>query len=421
MYFTYDGLNRQVSRKSGTNGTPTFSVWDGWNLIEEYQSAGGGATTAAYLYGATGLISGVTNGQFAYYFQDASGSTSHLTDVNGNLLEWYRYDLQGTPIFYNASDQQISASAYGVSYLFTGQQWRSEIGLYDLRNRFYSPNIGRLIQPDPIGFRGDRTNLYRYCGNNPISRWDPLGLQQQNTKLEQGAYPYPEVRVYAPPLPGNISRTGFLQGSFTGSRGGPGDGDFAEYNPFGHLVGDKIVYDYNPFPRPREEQKSESPSVQQPLPSNVPEQNVPQPPATSVTFAAGPGLGFQITVTHDYTGQSFLTLGGQVGKSWPYSFAATGEYVIGHENPSASQIAKSKRGFGWSATGGYYSGFQLSGPATWQIFLPGIGGAGAGSPTMWSGGFVTPQFGVGLGYTWQLPTLANPLPPYSPTTTSEGP
>ena len=128
----YDGLNRQVSRTIGS--TTTYSVWDGWNLIEEYQP--GNVTTAAYLYGATGLISGVTNGQFTFYFQDASGSTSHVTEADGSLLEWYRYDLQGKPIFYNQSDQQITASAFGVCYLFTGQQWRSELGLYDLRNRF---------------------------------------------------------------------------------------------------------------------------------------------------------------------------------------------------------------------------------------------------------------------------------------------
>jgi RHS repeat-associated protein len=63
-----------------------------------------------------------------------------------------------------------------VRHLFTGQQWYSELGLYDLRNRYYSPDIGRFLQPDPIGFGGDSTNLYRYCGNNPLKGSDPLGL-----------------------------------------------------------------------------------------------------------------------------------------------------------------------------------------------------------------------------------------------------
>jgi YD repeat-containing protein len=119
--FTYDGLNRQVSQTIG--GVTTYSIWDDWNLIEEYQSANNWATTGIYVYGTGGLV---TNQQFNYYYQDGSGSTSHLADYNGHLLEWYRYDLQGTPVFYNSSDQQIGASINGVRHLFTGQQWYSE-------------------------------------------------------------------------------------------------------------------------------------------------------------------------------------------------------------------------------------------------------------------------------------------------------
>jgi RHS repeat-associated protein len=72
-----------------------------------------------------------------------------------------------------------------VRHLFTGQQWYSQIGLYDLRNRFYSPDIGRFLQPDPIGFWGGN-NLYRYCRNNPVTKWDPFGLTVDPTDEEQG-------------------------------------------------------------------------------------------------------------------------------------------------------------------------------------------------------------------------------------------
>ena len=169
MSFNYDGLNRQVSRT--VDGVTTYNVWDGWDLIEEYQS--GGMVTAKYVYGATGLIKELLNNR--YYYQDGSGSTSHLANSSGTLLEWYRYDLQGTPVFYGANDSQLSASNYSVRHLFTGQQWHQDVGLYDLRNRFYSPDLGRFLQPDPIGFWGGK-NLYGYCGNNPVTRWDPFGL-----------------------------------------------------------------------------------------------------------------------------------------------------------------------------------------------------------------------------------------------------
>jgi hypothetical protein len=38
------------------------------------------------------------------------------------------------------------------------------------------PDIGRFLQPDPIDFNGDPTNLYRYCGNNPLKNFDAFGL-----------------------------------------------------------------------------------------------------------------------------------------------------------------------------------------------------------------------------------------------------
>ena len=196
MTFTYDGLNRQVSRT--VNGDTTYNVWDGWNLIEEINAGGG--IRQAYVYGAGGLIIDFIPGvQMNYYYQDGSGSISHVTDENGNLKEWYRYDLQGTPFFYDANNNQRNPnqSACDVRHLFTGQQWYSDIGLYDLRNRFYSPDIGRFLQPDPIGFRGDRTNLYRYCGNNPVTRWDPLGLESACANPVDGD----RVIVTANPIP----------------------------------------------------------------------------------------------------------------------------------------------------------------------------------------------------------------------------
>jgi RHS repeat-associated protein len=262
MSFTYDGLNRQVSRT--ISGTPTYNVWSGWDLIMEYQAGG---TTAAYLYGPDGVVKNLTSDN--YYFHDASGSTSHLTNSIGTLLEWYRYDLQGAPIFYDANDNQRNPnqSAYGVRHLFTGQQWYKEVGLYDLRNRFYSPDIGRFLQPDPIGFHGG-SNLYSYCRNNPMTRRDPFGLESSVPTDEEGKGDDENIPTVEPvivtgedPNAGDISRIGLLPGSFTW----PG-----------------IPWDIEPFINPGSEKMAEfhtrdreinSPSVEHRPPSSVPSQN----------------------------------------------------------------------------------------------------------------------------------------------------
>ena len=36
--------------------------------------------------------------------------------------------------------------------------------------------MGVFLQPDPIGFKGDAANIYRFCNNNAVNRIDPLGL-----------------------------------------------------------------------------------------------------------------------------------------------------------------------------------------------------------------------------------------------------
>jgi RHS repeat-associated protein len=97
------------------------------------------------------------------------------SERNRSMDDPDRYDLDGKPLIYAPDGTSRTASAFDIRHLFTGQQWYSDLGLYDLRNRFYSPDIGRFLQPDPIGFDGDATNLYRYAGNNPIKRTDPFG------------------------------------------------------------------------------------------------------------------------------------------------------------------------------------------------------------------------------------------------------
>src|ERR1700747_916166 len=116
-----------------------FSVWDGdWALLEEYDSTGN--RIEAYVQGYHGLVKTLVDN--IYYYQDELGSTSHIGDSTGHLLEYYKYDLYGKPTYFSSTSQQLNSSTYGVKDLFTGQRWIPELGLYDDRNRFMSPDLG---------------------------------------------------------------------------------------------------------------------------------------------------------------------------------------------------------------------------------------------------------------------------------------
>jgi RHS repeat-associated protein len=174
--FYYDGLGRQVAFNANSGPGTVLSLWDGWNLAAAYPS-GSSTPLNRYVYAGNDLVRVTPNPQLIYYYPDAQGSTTHTASTNGTLLERYTYDPYGTPTFYNAGGTELpNGSAYGVELLYTGQPWYPDLGLYDLRNRFFKADFGRFLQPDPTGFAGDPANLYRYCGNNPVNFIDPLGL-----------------------------------------------------------------------------------------------------------------------------------------------------------------------------------------------------------------------------------------------------
>jgi RHS repeat-associated protein len=70
-----------------------------------------------------------------------------------------------------------------VSYnlRFPGQYYDSETGLSQNYFRDYDPAVGRYVESDPIGLKGD-PNTYGYVRQNPLLRVDPSGLLSQIVK-----------------------------------------------------------------------------------------------------------------------------------------------------------------------------------------------------------------------------------------------
>jgi RHS repeat-associated protein len=210
-WFGYDPLGHCVKRWVSDSGDlysnpATYFHYDGWDLLQEGSNAWGPARV--YVHGnRTDEIVWSYNtftGDQAFHHYDARGHCILLTDSFANILEQYEYDAFGQAYFYDAAGGATlvngqPGSIFGNRFLFTGREWLTDLHLYDYRNRMYQPELGRFLQPDPIGFGGEGAkdlaikygslkdivptldyNLYRYCHNDPVNKNDPHGLHDLN-------------------------------------------------------------------------------------------------------------------------------------------------------------------------------------------------------------------------------------------------
>jgi RHS repeat-associated protein len=93
------------------------------------------------------------------------------------MVQRYTYDLYGKPTLFLESDAQINDGEEWNRFLFTGRGWFGKLELYDHRNRYYNPELGRWLTRDPIQEYGG-INLFGYVGNDPVNWLDAFGLDR---------------------------------------------------------------------------------------------------------------------------------------------------------------------------------------------------------------------------------------------------
>src|SRR3990172_6343849 len=106
----------------------------------------------------------------SYLLTDHLGSTVGITDASGTLIAEQRY------LPFGEMRKDVGTIAQ-TDFGYTGQRDLG-MGVMDYKERFYSPGLGRFLQPDtlisdpgnPEGF-----NRYSYVNNMPVNANDPSG------------------------------------------------------------------------------------------------------------------------------------------------------------------------------------------------------------------------------------------------------
>lgn len=187
VQFVYDALGRLVQRIY-PDGKMVDVVYDGWREVYSASSIGETITRVwgHYLDEEVAEIhkAGATE-TVLYPLVGNNWTTEALTDASGAIVRGYVVDPFGTfsvlagsgadGVWFTADDVAGNVSVLEGERVLQGLPWYGSVGFYHLRNRWYSPKLGRFLSLDPLGFESGDANLYRFEGNDPLGNLDPMG------------------------------------------------------------------------------------------------------------------------------------------------------------------------------------------------------------------------------------------------------
>ena len=195
----YDGDGNRVA-KTTSSGTTMYLVDDmnptGYPQVMD--EIAGGVVKREYTYGLQRIsenqyLSGAWTPSF--YGYDGAGSVRYLTSTTEAVTDTYGYDAFGNEVDHTGTTAN--------NYLYRGEQWDPDLGLYYLRARYMNPLTGRFLSRDPkpghIAIPGT-LHKYLYASADPVDRADPLGesdLAEENLEQAEPEAAEPGERAVA--------------------------------------------------------------------------------------------------------------------------------------------------------------------------------------------------------------------------------
>ena len=118
-----------------------------------------------------------------FYHPDHLGSSTFLTDANGNAYQFF-INLP----FGETMAQQLPDTYYRTPFKFNGKELDEVTGLYYYGARYYDPKISIWLSVDPLAEKYPNWNPYNYCMQNPINFVDPDGREIVDPKGNKVTY-----------------------------------------------------------------------------------------------------------------------------------------------------------------------------------------------------------------------------------------
>ncbi|MBW8890214.1 MAG: RHS repeat protein [Fibrobacteres bacterium] len=176
--YRYDALGRRIAKEGP--GEKFEYLWDGNKVVEVIRN---GETHSSWLWATDGShrpIASLQGGKAYAVISDHMGTPRELIDENGQV-SW-----SAAPSAWGGRKDGDDGADCPIR--FQGQWFDAETGFHYNRFRYYDPETGRFISPDPIGPDGG-LNLYAYVAN-PLSWVDIYGWHGNNASSDNTQHVY---------------------------------------------------------------------------------------------------------------------------------------------------------------------------------------------------------------------------------------
>ena len=207
---SYETSNRLLDKQVNGQSTTSISYDSAGRPLAEQTETGKQLRTIRYGYGDKVLEVGSRGHQSGFYYNAEGQLVGRISDGDVSIYGWDGNALaaEGINVFTNethitggvpqleggggivVSDylgnslaigkKCFASTAYGEGLekgRFTGKPFVKELDSYVFHHRLYSPESNRWTVADPSGFP-DGQNAYTYVSLDPLSRVDPLGLEE---------------------------------------------------------------------------------------------------------------------------------------------------------------------------------------------------------------------------------------------------
>ncbi|MDE3046706.1 MAG: RHS repeat-associated core domain-containing protein, partial [Verrucomicrobiota bacterium] len=178
--FTYDSQHRRLSQT--IDQTTRYFLYDGQNEIGSFDE--NLTPLALRILGETphaeigAAIALELQGKIYASIHDLQGNIAALLPINRSEPTFYHYSAFG--------EEKHTGPAKNP-WRFSSKRTDEGTGLVYYGRRFYMPELGRWLTPDPRGFT-DGMNLYAFVHNDPLTHFDEYGLIMTSYKPVEQVY-----------------------------------------------------------------------------------------------------------------------------------------------------------------------------------------------------------------------------------------